>query len=31
MNSKQQKKYFVGIDISKNSFDATMIDEDQKK
>jgi hypothetical protein len=31
MDSKQHLKYFVGIDISKNSFDATMIDEDQKK
>ena len=31
MNSEQQKKYFVGIDISKDSFDATLIDEFQKK
>ncbi len=31
MNSEQQKKYFVGIDISKNSFDATLIDMQQKK
>jgi len=31
MNSKQRKKYFVGIDISKDSFDATLIDEFQKK
>ncbi len=31
MDSKQNFKYFVGIDISKNSFDATIIDEDQKK
>lgn len=30
MNSNQ-KKYFVGIDISKSSFDATLIDEQQKK
>jgi len=30
MNSNQ-KKYFVGIDISKNSFDATLIDMHQKK
>jgi len=31
MNSEQQKRYFVGIDISKDSFDATLIDELQKK
>lgn len=31
MNPEQQKKYFVGIDISKDSFDATLIDEYQKK
>ena len=31
MNSNQQKKYSVGIDISKDSFDATLIDENQKK
>ncbi len=31
MNSKQPLKYFVGIDISKNSFDATLINEAQKK
>ncbi len=31
MNSEQRKKYFVGIDISKDSFDATLIDEFQKK
>lgn len=31
MNSEQRKKYFVGIDISKDSFDATLIDQFQKK
>jgi len=31
MNSNKQKQYTVGIDISKDSFDATLIDQNQKK